>query len=236
MTGIDSTGDKVKNKEIYEEFAKLKVGMSLNNKKRLLYTIVSSLDMTENDYKSLCSGMEERDLKYIKALKNFNLFFSDKKTSDRRKERMTKDEFKKFQKQNEQNNYLQLRSTNVLEDIIDKCSNEELDFPFIHKPNNFFKQSKVNILTNLKNLDIDDEESDCKVVLFVIGGISINEIVSLENLMKGKQNKFKLIIGSTEILTPDKFIEQLSSMKSEADILMKEEEVKLKEIKVQLQE
>jgi len=210
--------------------------MTLNNKRRLLYTIVSSIDMTESDYKVLCSGIEERDLRHIKALKNFNLFFSDKKTSERRKDRMTKDDFKKFQKQNEQNNFLQLRSTNILEEIIDKCSNEELDFPFIHKPNNFFKQSKVNILSNLRNLDIDDEESDCKVVLFIIGGVSINEIVSLENLMKSKGNKFKLIIGSTEILTAEKFIDQLSSMKSEADVLMKEEEVKLKEIKIQMKD
>ncbi len=192
--------------------------------------------MSESEYKTLCSGMEERELRHIKALKIFNLFFSDKKTSERRKDRMSKDEFKKFQKQNEQNNFLQLRSTNVLEEIVDKCSNEELDFPFIHKPNNFFKQSKVNILSNLKNLDLDDEESDCKVVLFVIGGVSINEIVSLENLMKSKGNKFKLIIGSTEILTAEKYIDQLSSMKSEADILMKEEEVKLKEIKIQIKD
>ena len=235
ITGVDSQGKKIENKDIFKEYAKVKIGMNEINKQRLLFAIASSIDITESDFKTISSDMDKSSLKHIDALKSFNLFFSDKKSNERRKSRMTKDEFNQFQKQNNNEEFTQLRSSSEIEDIVEKCCNNSLDFPFVHKPEGFFNKNKNYIASNLRNLELDNEETEKRIVLFVIGGISINEIIAIENFNKSSQKGFKIIIGSTSIFSPNAYVKELSNIKSEADIMFEKDEIKLKEIKLDIQ-
>ena len=68
--------------------------------------------------------------------------------------------------------------------------------------------------------DLDDDNTDQtepSIILFVIGGISVNEIVALERL----QNRIshKLYIGSTNQITSKSYLKTISEIKSESDML-----------------
>ena len=57
------------------------------------------------------------------------------------------------------------------------------------------------------------------MIVFNIGGISHNEIASLNNLVKDGRIGFKLVIGSTGIYNADEYIKDLISMNDEKKLI-----------------
>jgi hypothetical protein len=115
-----------------------------------------------------------------------------------------------------------LRSSPKLEGIISSCSKLELnksEFPFIQEPKNLAAPKKKNYYVNNDVLgnNVDEEELPY-LILFVIGGISHNEICALESLYQQRALNHHLIIGSTSIMTANQYIDQLKDLSSPIDV------------------
>ena len=63
-----------------------------------------------------------------------------------------------------------------------------------------------------------EEEELPYLILFVIGGISHNEICALETLYQQRALNHHLIIGSTTIMTANQYVEQLKDLSSPIDV------------------
>jgi hypothetical protein len=135
---------------------------------------------------------------------------------------LNKSDIKKFKNKSKQLEYTFLRSSPKLEGIINSCSKLELnknEFPFIQEPKNLTVPKKKNFYVNNEILGNNSEEDEQPyLILFVIGGVSHNEICALENLYQQKALNHHLIIGSTSIMTANQYIEQLRDLSSPVDI------------------
>lgn len=112
------------------------------------------------------------------------------------------------------------RATLHLEEIVMGCSlfdlNEQ-DYPFIDQPSKIpAKKNNYGLKTNLFGGEEEEDELPYLIV-FVVGGISHNEICALENLNIQKKVRHKLVIGSTSIITAKDYLNQLSKLKSQSD-------------------
>jgi hypothetical protein len=115
-----------------------------------------------------------------------------------------------------------LRSSPKLEGIVASCSKLELnksEFPFIQEPKNLAAPKKKNYYINNDVLGSNVEEEELPyLILFVIGGISHNEICALETLYQQRALNHHLIIGSTTIMTANQYVEQLKDLSSPIDV------------------
>lgn len=149
--------------------------------------------------------------------------FAKSKTKNARREPiLTKTDIKKFKMKSKQLEYNFLRSSPKLEGIIRSCSKLELnrnEFPFVQEPKNLTVTKKRNYQRNTNIPDSNDEEEELPyLILFVIGGVSHNEICGLENIYQQRELNHHLIIGSTGIMTANDYIEQLKELGSPIDI------------------
>jgi hypothetical protein len=177
--------------------------MSNENKKRIIFAIMCTFRLKNEIIETLISDLSYNDKHHLNALKNFPM-------NEKADERVL--EYKERKDNNKEFKFNTLRSCFKLETIVEKCCKGELDFPFLDKPEGFFQKKKNYLMSNLKNLDLEEEELENKIILFVVGGISINEVVALEKLMKENSFGVKLIIGSTYIYSPEKFIDDMKNI------------------------
>ncbi len=109
------------------------------------------------------------------------------------------------------------RSSPKLEGIVESCSKYELsrsEYPFVEEPKSLpGKVKNYQISSNLfgSGGDAEDEEQP-HLIVFVLGGVSHNEICALERLSQEKRINHHLLIGSTSILTASQYIDQLKEL------------------------
>lgn len=233
LTGVDSDGSEVSNKNILDEFAKLKVGMDESNKLRILFAIVVCLDITEDQFNIIASDIPKEKRRLFTNLKHFGIYFADKKSKKgRRQNKLTKEEFKIFKNSTANFKYKALRSSCMLESIVEKCCEQKLsDYPFLSEPpSSLFASNKKK---NINHYMFEEEEKEKnKLVVVLIGGISQNEIVALENL--DSKISFKVITCSTKETNAESFMNQISSIRSESDVIFGDENLGLKEKDIRL--
>ena len=108
-----------------------------------------------------------------------------------------------------------LRSSPKLEGIVESCSKYELsrsEFPFVEEPKNLPSAKVKNYQINSAFGGDGEDDELPQLIVFVIGGISHNEICAVERLSQEKRINHHLIIGSTSILTASQYIEQLKDL------------------------
>lgn len=238
VTGVDSESESISNKEILNEFAKIKNGMDPYIQARLILSIATCLDITEDQYNSMNTDLKENHKMAVSNLKNFKIFFSEKKSKNRRQNQINKEELKVFKNSTTTMKYRSLRSKCSLESLIEKCSNNNLkEFNWINQPTTFPTGKKQKQKINNRFNEDDDEEindSDPCIILFVIGGISYNEIVALEKIQSKLSHK--LYIGSNIVFNPKNFIDELSNINNESDNLFNDNESKvhLKNVEIEI--
>lgn len=213
--------------------------MDALNQARILTSIMTCLDITEDQHKIMSSELSENYRKAMSNLKMFGVYFAEKKSKNRRQAKISKDEFKIFKNSTSSLKYKTLRSTSVLEQIVERCSNNNLEeYPWVSQPITFPTTKKANKMFQKKGLfgededeDIASSDTDPSIILFVIGGISYNEIVALERL----QNRLnhKLYMGSTSELSASGFLKSLSEIKTEGDLLFDNDAVGLKSVNLE---
>lgn len=191
------------------------------NQARLLGQMCICLDITQQDFQTMCSELSNKYQKALNNFKHFGIYFSEKKSKTRRQTQISKDEFKIFKNSTTSLKYNTLRSTCALETIIDKCSNNNLkDFPWVTEPIIFPSVKKINKVMKMNKLFEDDDDlnngddsNDASIILFLIGGLGQNEIVAVERLQGRLAHK--LYSGSFTEITPKRYLEMLSTIGTE---------------------
>lgn len=209
------------------------------NQARILTSILTCLDITEDQYKAMSSDLNPAYKKAISNLKNFGVFFAEKKSKNRRQNKISKEEFKIFKNSTSSLKYKTLRSICALEQIVEKCSTNSLsDYPWVSEPITFPSAKKINRMVQKNKLfgDDDDEGQDDSsppsIIVFMIGGMSYNEIVALERLQDRLNHK--LYYGASSETSAEGYLKNLSEMKSESDIMIGDEAVDLKSVNFEL--
>lgn len=245
VTGVSNDGTSISNKEIFNEFAKIKNNISDDNNARLLGITLSCLEITEDQFRVMSENISQSQVKAISNLPWLGVSFSEKKSKNRRETKISKDMFQTFKNKTAVLKYNKLlRSTCKMVSLVLGCSGNKLgsEFSFIQEPVIFPKRSvKKKIVSKVMYSEPDDDEAliegenEPTIFLFVIGGISLNEICALESLNK-KEDKMnhRLVLGSTNVLTSKDYIKELGELPSfSGDGLVEDEEIRLKCIKLE---
>ena len=228
ISGVDETGHIISPKDIIKKFSLLKPKLEENNQHgeviRLLGIILNCLDMSEKDFSVLSGGVKSENEKKLFA--NFNnlgiSLSSSVKKCQRKGEKPQKDNIKKLKQKLSKIEYKVLRAEPKIETTVEQCAKYDLnknEFVFVEEPKGLAPVQKYGTKHLFGKDQIDDDEDKQTMIVFTVGGISHNEIASLNNLVKDGRIGFKLVIGSTGIYNADEYINDLISMNDEKKLI-----------------
>lgn len=144
---------------------------------------------------------------------------------------MTKQELKKVKdKLASDSDLMTLRSEPKIVSTVEHWGNIDLssnEFIFVEDPKNlgiFRKKVSTGVFFNSANQD--DEKPN--FIYFNIGGLSHNEIASMEKLIVDKRFTQNLIIGTDSIITANEYLDSIKNMSSASSVDLSEVELKYK--------
>jgi len=144
---------------------------------------------------------------------------------------MNKQELKKVKdKLANENDLVTLRSEPKLVSTVESWGNIELsnnDFSFVDEPKNlgiFRKKVSTGVFFNSASQD----EEKPNFILFNIGGLSHNEISSMEKLMIDKRFNQNLIIGTDKIITANEYLEAIQNLSNSSSAAVDVSDVELR--------
>ena len=136
---------------------------------------------------------------------------------------MNKNDVQKLKMKNKTVQYEYLRSSPKIEGIVENCSKfilSRTEFPFENEPKNIpnHRMKFQGIIDGNKfGNEIDEEEDLPYLIIFVLGGISHNEITAIERLSRERRVNHHLVIGGTSILTAQDYFKQLQDLSPPSD-------------------
>ena len=225
VTGESENNVKIKERDLFKNFTILKAKLQNNREEliRLLLILYTNLLIPENDFNHLSGKLELNEDLIFKNLTFLGVNKFDGNKIDRRKNVLLKRE------KNNNNliindsdaKFVGLSSNPKFEILIEKASNFELDlneFPFKNWSKEFFpkiqKKGGTKGLFGGKNDDLNENDDLGKLLFFNIGGLSRNEITSIQKLEKNNLVNHKIIIGSTQLYTAKEYIKNLRDIQN----------------------
>lgn len=224
VTGENEKGEKIKERDLFKNFTILKAKLQNNREEliRLLLILYTNLLIPENDFNHLSGKLERNEDLTFKNLTFLGINKFDGNKIDRRKNVLLKREKNKNIIINDSDaKFVGLSSNPKFEILVEKASNFELDlneFPFKNWSKELFlkiqKKGGTKGLFGGKNDDLNENEDLGKLLFFNIGGLSRNEITSIQKLEKNNMVNHKIIIGSTQLYTPKEYIKNLRDIQN----------------------
>ena len=225
VTGESENNVKIKERDLFKNFTILKAKLQNNREEliRLLLILYTNLLIPENDFNHLSGKLELNEDLIFKNLTFLGVNKFDGNKIDRRKNVLLKRE------KNNNNliindsdaKFVGLSSNPKFEILIEKASNFELDlneFPFKNWNKEFFpkiqKKGGTKGLFGGKNDDLNENDDLGKLLFFNIGGLSRNEITSIQKLEKNNLVNHKIIIGSTQLYTAKEYIKNIRDIQN----------------------
>ncbi len=225
VTGESENNVKIKERDLFKNFTILKAKLQNNREEliRLLLILYTNLLIPENDFNHLSGKLELNEDLIFKNLTFLGVNKFDGNKIDRRKNVLLKRE------KNNNNliindsdaKFVGLSSNPKFEILIEKASNFELDlneFPFKNWSKEFFpkiqKKGGTKGLFGGKNDDLNENDDLGKLLFFNIGGLSRNEITSIQKLEKNNLVNHKIIIGSTQLYTAKEYIKNIRDIQN----------------------
>lgn len=141
--------------------------------------------------------------------------FEEGKNLRRRAAQISDTEFSAYRKKLDESSYDILRSTPKLSKVaIDSFNDElsEVDFPFLGDAPEISKKARRKGKQRRDNNDISSILSNPRIILFVIGGLSHHEIVSLQRIQEEGIVQCQIIAGSTNINRPNEFLNMMKDI------------------------
>ena len=225
VTGKNEKDEIIKERDLFKNFTILKAKLQNNREEliRLLLILYTNLLIPENDFNHLSGKLERNEDLIFKNLTFLGINKFDGNKIDRRKNVLLKRE------KNNNNliindsdaKFVGLSSNPKFEILIEKASNFELDlneFPFKNWSKEFFpkiqKKGGTKGLFGGKNDDLNENDDLGKLLFFNIGGLSRNEITSIQKLEKNNLVNHKIIIGSTQLYTAKEYIKNIRDIQN----------------------
>jgi len=216
VTGVNSKGEKVSNKDITNMMTLMNEKISEQDKIRLLLTLYSTLDVEEKGFVKVAKsiGISPEQLRAVKGMKWLGVDFGASKA--KRPEKLNKEQIKELKTRTKTITYNFCRSSPKLESVVMQCSMYQLnknEFLWMEEPKELPKQQSKGLALSAEKYGVErSHEILPYLIVFVIGGIAHNEISALEKLHQERKLQHDLILGSTSIINANDFIEQLNRL------------------------
>ena len=225
VTGKNEKDEIIKERDLFKNFTILKAKLQNNREEliRLLLILYTNLLIPENDFNHLSGKLERNEDLIFKNLTFLGINKFDGNKIDRRKNVLLKREKKNNNLiiNDSDAKFVGLSSNPKFEILIEKASNFELDlneFPFKNWSKEFFpkiqKKGGTKGLFGGKNDDLNENDDLGKLLFFNIGGLSRNEITSIQKLEKNNLVNHKIIIGSTQLYTAKEYIKNIRDIQN----------------------
>ena len=224
VTGKNEKDEIIKERDLFKNFTILKAKLQNNREEliRLLLILYTNLLIPENDFNHLSGKLERNEDLIFKNLTFLGINKFDGNKIDRRKNVLLKREKNNNIIINDSDaKFVGLSSNPKFEILVEKASNFELDlneFPFKNWSKELFpkiqKKGGTKGLFGGKNDDLNENEDFGNLLFFNIGGLSRNEIASIQKLEKNNLVNHKIIIGSTQLYTAKQYIKNIGDIQN----------------------
>ena len=224
VTGKNEKDEIIKERDLFKNFTILKAKLQNNREEliRLLLILYTNLLIPENDFNHLSGKLERNEDLIFKNLTFLGINKFDGNKIDRRKNVLLKREKNNNIIINDSDaKFVGLSSNPKFEILVEKASNFELDlneFPFKNWSKELFpkiqKKGGTKGLFGGKNDDLNENDDFGNLLFFNIGGLSRNEIASIQKLEKNNLVNHKIIIGSTQLYTAKQYIKNIGDIQN----------------------
>ena len=219
----ENDGGKINNRDIFKKFTITK--SKLTNQRedfiRILLTLYTSLSIGEKDFNVLSGKLTDEEEAILKSLGYLGINMKNEQNKiERRKVDLIRDKVSIVGDNVSKNmNYSSLRSSPNISVIVEQASNYLLDkdkFPFRNwdkgEMPKFEKKFGTRNLFGGNDNNLTDLASMEPLIVFNIGGLSHNEIASLEKLQKNNVVNHRIYIGTTCIMNATEYLNQLKQI------------------------
>jgi hypothetical protein len=217
VSGVDEAGREMSNIDIIRGITKISKNLSREDHTRLLIQYLTCYELAEKDRYNMITSIQNDTFEQI--LENLPYVFpefEDGKKLQRRVPKISDSQFSAYRKKLDDSNYDILRSIPKISQIAIDASNDDLnleDFPYLGEEPDVPKR-RNNKKAKLKNKkgDISDILQNPRIILFVIGGLSHHEIVSLQKIQDEGDVQCQIIHGGTSILRPNELLTMMKDI------------------------
>lgn len=226
ISGLNDNGKEITNKEILKAIEGIYRNLEPIDHIRLLMIYFVCYEIPDKDMETLLSTLNGD---YHDACKNLSCILGSSNSGliRRRVEVMGKSEYRDYSDQLANTDYEILKSIPEIAKLAQLAQENTLDqglYPYIgEQPENMnrFGHSKVNGFSKMKGKlrkrwqnKGNNSAPESKLMIFVIGGLSHHEIVSLNKLQDEQEINCTVIQGGSQVFTAAQFVEQMKRLKS----------------------
>lgn len=219
----ENDGGKINNRDIFKKFTITKTKLTNQREDfiRILLTLYTSLSIGEKDFKVLSGKLTDEEEAILKSLGYLGINMKNEQNKiERRKVDLIRDKVSIVGDNVSKNmNYSSLRSSPNISVIVEQASNYLLDkdkFPFRNwdkgEMPKFEKKFGTRNLFGGNDSNLTELSSMEPLIVFNIGGLSHNEIASLEKLQKNNVVNHRIYIGTTNIMNATEYLNQLKQI------------------------
>lgn len=215
ISGVDSKGNKVNNTTLVKEMSQLSKSLREQDYLRLLMIYFACFDLNRKDRDTLLKSVPSdahrsvlENLEYLDA----QMVAGDAGKFRRRRDELSSETYNEYARKLSQSEYEILRTEPLICQLIKQVHDGTIDtkrFPFLKEKTQTKKQGKGDSrrkgASNFgSEFDRQDVVENPRIFVFVIGGLSHHEIVSIANLQESLNAQ--VIPGANEIIKTKDFL------------------------------
>ena len=246
ITGLDETAQPIENKRIITAITKLSndfQNITEDDIIRIFVIYLSAYDLPKKDRDTILKDISVEKRKLFDNLLHLHPMIDPSiKKVTRREAKISYEDLELYRIRDKEMSYQIFTFTPKLCSICLKAYRMTLpldEYPFVAGdiPQNYDQKKgkptginiKKKVARPMVNFMGEGENiaDNPRIIIFIVGGLSHQEIAHIGNLTNYKHIKCNVILGSTEIITPGRFLEALETIGTPKKTGLEMEEVKI---------